>query len=331
MMHDVPIVIAHRGASGYRPEHTLAAYELAIEMGADYIEPDIVATRDGVLVVRHENEISGTTDVAAHPAFTSRHTTKVIDGARVSGWFVEDFTLAELKTLRAKERLPELRPRNTTHDGRYEVPTLQQVIDLVRSTEARVGRRIGIYPETKHPSYFESIGLALEGRLIELLRENAYEDEHAPVFIQSFETTSLRKLSTMTHLPLIQLLDAGARASNLVSPAGLGGIARYAAGIGVHKDLIVPRDAEARLLAPTTLIHDAHAAGLLVHAWTFRNENEFLPADFRRGGPAGSDLAGQHGDAEAEIALFLRLGLDGFFIDFPDTGVAARDAWLASR
>nr|WP_309232259.1 glycerophosphodiester phosphodiesterase [Micromonospora tarensis] len=252
---DRPIVIGHRGASGYRPEHTLEAYRLAIRMGADYVEPDLVSTADGVLVARHENEISGTTDVSAHPEFAARRATKTIDGVAVTGWFTEDFTLAELKTLRAKERLPQVRVANTAFDGRFEVPTLQEVIDLARTEGRARGRTIGIYPETKHPSYFASIGLPLEEPLLKVLRQNKLDRKNSPVFIQSFETANLRRLSRLTDVKLVQLLDATGRPydftvtgdtrgyQDLVTPAGLKWIAGYADGIGANKNLLVPRDA----------------------------------------------------------------------------------------
>ena len=328
-----PIVIAHRGASGYRPEHTLAAYRLAIALGADYIEPDLVATRDGVLVARHENEISGTTDVASRPEFASRRATKQIDGRAVTGWFTEDFTLAELKALRARERLPEARPTNTAFDGRYEVPTFQEVIDLARVEGRKRGRTIGVYPETKHPTYFQSIGLALEEPLVRVLKRNGLTSRKAPVFIQSFETANLRHLATLTEVPLVQLLDATGRPydfvaagdprtyADLATAVGLKEISAYADGVGPNKNLIVPRDATGKLLPPTTFIRDAHRAGLVVHAWTFRAENQFLPADYRIGADPNA-----RGDITAEYELFLGFGLDGVFADHPDTAVAARTA-----
>ncbi|MER7459501.1 glycerophosphodiester phosphodiesterase [Micromonospora sp. NPDC126480] len=328
---DRPIVIGHRGASGYRPEHTLEAYRLAIRQGADYIEPDLVATRDGVLVARHENEISGTTDVAARPEFAARKTTKTIDGVRVTGWFTEDFTLAELKTLRAEERLPQVRVANTAFDGQFEVPTLQEVIDLARLEGRARGRVIGVYPETKHPTYFASIGLPLEEPLVRVLRRNKLTHRNSPVIIQSFETANLRKLDRMIDVKLAQLLDASGRPydftvagdartyRDLATPAGLKWIAGYADGIGANKNLIVPRDGAGKLLAPTTLVRDAHRAKLIVHAWTFRAENQFLPADFRIGADPNA-----RGDIQAEYELFYGLGLDGVFTDHPDTAVAAR-------
>jgi glycerophosphoryl diester phosphodiesterase len=331
-----PIVIGHRGASAYRPEHTIAAYELAIAMGADYIEPDLVSTKDGVLVARHENDITETTDVADRAEFAGRKTTKDIDGTSHTGWFTEDFTLAELKTLRAKERLPEVRPSNTAFDGLYEIPTLQEVIDLAK----REG--VGIYPETKHPSYFDAQGLSLEEPLLGTLRRNGLDGRGAKVFIQSFETANLKELDDHTKLPLVQLIDSeGAPADlvaagdprtydDLVTREGLDGISEYADGIGPAKTRIVPWDADDRLGEPTTLVADAHARGLLVHPFTFRPENQFLPADFRRGDPASPQYPAARGDQPAELALFYRLGVDGLFADNPDTAVAVR-ATLSTR
>ncbi|WP_326551258.1 glycerophosphodiester phosphodiesterase [Micromonospora sp. NBC_01813] len=328
-----PLVIAHRGASGYRPEHTLEAYRLAIRQGADYIEPDLVPTADGVLVARHENEISGATDVAARPEFADRRATKIIDGATATGWFTEDFTLAELRTLRAVERLPQVRPTNTAFDGQFPVPTLQEIIDLARAESQRLGRTIGIYPETKHPSYFQSIGLPLEEPLVATLRDNNLTDRSDAVFIQSFETANLRKLNEMTDVRLVQLLGSIGRPydftvagdprtyADLATPDGLKWIAGYADAIGPNKDLIVPRDASGALGPPTTLIRDAHRVRLVVHAWTFRAENQFLPVDHR----IGTDPTAR-GDLTAEYELFFGLGLDGLFADHPDTAVAARAA-----
>lgn len=327
-----PIVIGHRGASGYRPEHTLASYRLAADLGADFIEPDLVSTSDGVLVARHENEISGTTDVAEHPEFAGRQTTKTIDGQEITGWFTEDFTLAELKTLRAVERIPELRPDNTAFDGTEAIPTLQEIIDLARE------EGVGIYPETKHPSYFDSVGLSLEEPLIETLAANDYDDRNDPVFIQSFETANLRELNGMTRLRLVQLI--GGRGApfdlvaagdprtydDLVTPGGLVEISRYADGIGPDKNRIVPRDADGRLQEPTTLVADAHRRRLVVHPYTFRNENFFLPADFRQGDPDSPAFPRATGDAPAEYRLFFDLGVDGLFSDNPDTAVASREA-----
>ncbi len=327
---EAPIVIGHRGASGYRPEHTLASYRLAADLGADFIEPDLVSTSDGVLVARHENEISGTTDVAEHPEFADRQTTKTIDGTELTGWFTEDFTLAELKTLRAVERIPEVRPDNTAFDGLEEIPTLQEVIDLAQE------EGVGIYPESKHPTYFDSIGLSLEEPLIEVLEANGYDQRKDPVFIQSFETANLRELDGMTELRLVQLIggsgapfdlvDAGDDRTydDLVTDKGLAEIAGYADGIGPDKGRIVPRDAEGRLQEPTSLVDNAHRRDLVVHPYTFRNENAFLPADFRQGDPDSPVFLRATGDAPAEYRLFFDLGVDGVFSDNPDTAVAVR-------
>jgi glycerophosphoryl diester phosphodiesterase len=330
-----PVVIAHRGASAERPEHTLEAYRLAIEQGADFVEPDLVATRDGVLVCRHENEISGTTDVASRPEFAGRRARKTIDGASVTGWFTEDFTLAELKTLRARERLPRL--RGTEFDGRFEIPTFEEVLVLATEANARPqrrGRPVGVYPETKHPSYFEALGLPLEDRLLQALRRHGLDRADAPVFIQSFEVGNLRALAAQTRVPLVQLIEAGGRPwdltvarigrsyADMIRPDGLRDIATYARAIGVHKSLVVPREAHGRSLPPTGLVRDAHAAGLLVHVWTLRPENEFLPAELRR----GADPAAR-GDMAGEARLFLQAGVDGIFTDWPGQGVAARDAF----
>ncbi len=328
----LPIVIGHRGAPGYRPEHTLASYKLAIQLGADFVEPDLVSTKDGILVARHENEISGTTDVSEHPEFADLRTTKVIDGVSVTGWFTEDFTLAQLKTLRAVERLPDVRPDNTRYDGRFAVPTFDEVLALVKQQSIDKGRRIGVYPETKHPTYFRSIGLKLGPRMLRDLREAGLASATRRVFIQSFETDNLRRLDTLTELPLIQLLDSkGApydlKASgdprtyaDLATAAGLREIATYADGIGPSKDLVIPRDAQGYLLDPTAVVSRAHRVGLLVHLFTFRDENQFLPADFR----VGSDPNAK-GDAFSEYETFFDLGIDGVFSDYTDTAIAARD------
>lgn len=332
------IVIAHRGASGYRPEHTLASYQLAIEQGADFIEPDLVMTRDGVLVARHENEISGTTDVSQRDAFATRRTRKRIDGVEIDGWFTEDFTLAELKTLRAKERIPALRPDNRRYDGAFEVPTFEEILSLLHAVNvqrAALALRhgtsapppIGVYPETKHPSYFAACGLPMERALVDALQRRGYAGRGAPVFIQSFETANLRELRAMTDLPLIQLLaESGQpydllvrgearRYADLCTPAGLDAIAAYADGIGPHKDLVVPRSPDGALAAPTALVANAHARGLKVHPWTFRAENHFLPARYRSSGTPY-----ESGDLESEIAAFIAAGVDGFFTDQPDRG-----------
>ena len=304
-----PIVIAHRGASGHRPEHTLAAYELGARQGADYIEPDLVSTRDGHLVARHENEISGTTDVADRPEFADRRATKTIDGVTLEGWFAEDFTLTEIKTLRVRERIPQLRPGNAEHDGRYEIPTFQEIIDLA----ARLG--VGIYPETKHPTYHGSIGLPLEPALVDALRRNGLDHAGAQVFVQSFEVENLQMLRAELSVPLVQLLGPRGAAT----PEALRAIAEYADAVGPNKVHIVPRDEADASLPATRFVADAHAAGLLVHPYTFRRENSFLPAELRR----GEDPAAP-GDLAAELRQYFALGVDGVFSDFPDVAVGAR-------
>lgn len=314
-----PIVIGHRGAPGYRPEHTLASYDLAIALGVDFIEPDLVSTRDGVLIARHENEISGTTDVAEK--FPERRTRKLIDGKPVEGWFSEDFTLAEIRTLRARERLPS---RNQGWNGVYPVPTFDEVLALARQRSAETGRTIGVYPETKHPSHFRAIGLPLEPPLLRDLAAAGHVGLEAPVFIQSFEVQNLKDLRRMTRLRLVQLLEApDARPwdfvaagdprtyGDLMTPAGLAEIATYADGIGPNRRSLLPQGPDKRLLAPTPLVADAHRAGLLVHAWTFRDEPAFLAPD--------------HGlDPVAEYLQVFRLGVDGVFSDFGDTALRAR-------
>jgi glycerophosphoryl diester phosphodiesterase len=299
------IVIAHRGASGERPEHTLEGYQRAIEQGADYIEPDLVMTRDAVLIARHENEIGSTTDVAQHPEFADRRRTQVIDGETMTGWFTEDFTLAEIKTLRARERLPALRPANCAFDGRFSVPTFEEIMQLAQSANrTRSAKcRIGVYPETKHPAHFQRLGLAQERPVLETLGRHGYAERGSPVFIQSFDPTNLRQLREMTSLPLVQLLE--------YEIGDVARIAQYAHCIGIAKPLATPRS-----------VAEAHAQGLAVHAWTFRAENEFLPDDLKIGtSPAA------HGDLRGEIGRYLALGIDGFFTDFPAIGVSVRDAW----
>jgi glycerophosphoryl diester phosphodiesterase len=328
-----PVIIAHRGASGERPEHTLAAYRRAIEQGADFIEPDLVMTKDDVLVIRHENEISTTTNVADHPEFADRRTSKTIDGKIVTGWFTEDFTLAELKTLRARERLPQIRPANMGWLDET-IPTLDEALALVRATP----RRLGIYPETKHPSYFASIGKPMECALVDALARAGFTERDDPVFLQSFEVSNLQALRGMTKLRLVQLIEGeeppydqhqagtGLTVEQMVSPAGLKAIVAYADAIGPYKLLIEPRDAAGNAQPATSLVTDAHAAGLLVHPWTFRSENIFLPAGDRIGEDQGA-----RGDAAAEYARFLGYGVDGLFSDFPAEAVKAKAAFLARK
>jgi glycerophosphoryl diester phosphodiesterase len=321
-----PIIIAHRGASGERPEHTLASYTLAIEQGADFIEPDLVLTKDGVLVARHENEISETTDVASKPQFAARKTSKTIDGKQVTGWFTEDFTIAELKTLRAKERLPMLRKANTAFDGHFEIPTFEEIIQLAQAKEKETGRRIGLYPETKHPSYFARLGLPHEASLLALLGRYGYGEKADPVFIQSFEVGNLKALRGKTKLRLIQLMDSDGgppdlpdtRYAQMAMPDGLKAIATYADGIGPNKAMVIPRTLLGNLGTPTTLVADAHKADLAVHPWTFRRENFFLPLSQRSGlNPAA------HGDLVEEIKAFIATGVDGLFSDNVSEAVKA--------
>jgi glycerophosphoryl diester phosphodiesterase len=330
---DELLVVGHRGASGYRPEHTLASYELAARMGADYIEPDVVSTKDGVLVARHENEISGTTDVEERDGFAGRKTVKIIDGRPVEGWFTEDFTLEELRTLRAEERLPELREENVLYDHLYQVPTLDDVLELRAELSRELGREIGVYVETKHPTYFDSIGLSLEEPLMEDLREAKLDKQHSPVFIQSFETANLRELhESGVRAPLVQLIGGsgapydlaaagdGRTYDDLATADGLAGIAEYADGVGPDKNRVIPRNADGTLAEPTSFVDDAHAQGLLVHPYTMRNENVFLSVEYRQG-LAPDD----YGRAIDEQLAFWEAGVDGFFTDNPDTGVVSRD------
>ncbi len=346
----LPLVIGHRGASAYFPEHTLAAYQKAIELGADVIEPDLVSTRDGVLVARHENEIGGTTNVSAKPEFAARKTTKLIDGQPVTGWFTEDFSYAELKTLRARERIPANRPDNARYNDQFEIPSLDEVIALVKAHEQRSGKRIAIYPETKHPSYFQRIGLSLEEPLVKTLHAAGYHGKQAPVFIQSFEVANLKKLRGMTDLPLVQLIDNpkntpangmprnvpwdfylahDARTyADLTTADGLREIARYADAVGPYKEIIIPRTADNHMGTPSSFVRDAHAAGLGVHIWTLRPENPFLPLEFRQGDAASLS---QRGDMVAEVMAYLRAGVDGVFSDDPGLLRSAVQKFAAQR
>jgi glycerophosphoryl diester phosphodiesterase len=329
-----PTIYGHRGASGYRPEHTLASYRLAARMGADYIEPDLVETKDHVLVARHEPAIGGTTDVAQHPEFASRRKTKVIDGVRFANdWFVEDFTLPELKTLRAVERLPDLRQRNTIYNGRYTVPTFQEVIDLRDQLSRELGRKVGLIPELKHSTYHRSIGLPLEEPFLQALRRNHLDRRDAKLTVQSFEVSNLKALDKLIPNPLVQLFDAKALKpgdvlasdgsltyGQMATPAGLRDVARYADIASPSKDYIVPRDATGASLAPTSFIGDAHKAGLDVVAYTFRVENAFLPLELR-----SSANPADAGNLFAELKQFFDLGIDGVFTDNADIAKAVRD------
>lgn len=327
----VPTVIAHRGASGYRPEHTLGSYQLALDMGAHVIEQDVVPTKDGHLVCRHENEISGTTDVADHPEFASRRTTKTVDGGSLTGWFTEDFTLAELKTLRAKERIPGNRPDNTLYDGRWAVPSFEEVLRWADKEGRRRGRPVWLHVETKHPSYFRQLGLGLEERLAKLLRRYGRHRADSSTFLQSFEPTSMERMARLVDTPRVVLLwtpdyrpwdfeQSGdpRTTADLITPEGLAGIASYAQGIGPLLDLVIPKDADGRLGEPTTLVRDTHAKGLVLHPYTLRNENTFLPADFRKGSDPNA-----YGDVFAAYRAYFATGIDGIFTDQPDTALLA--------
>ena len=327
---DRPLVVGHRGASGYRPEHTLASYELAARMGADYMECDLVSTKDGQLVCRHEPEIGGTTDVAKHPEFASRRTAKTIDGTRYEGWFTDDFTLAELRTLRAVERIPDTRPRNRIYDGRFPIPTFGELIELKARLSDELGRDVGIYPEIKHSTWFAGRGLAMEQKVVDALDAAGLNKAGAKVFVQSFETANLRALRSSLRVPLVQLTDATGAPADLVAAgdtrtwadlcraAGLKEIATYADAVGPNKDQVIARNPDASLGAVTPLVADAHAAGLVVHPYTFRNENEFLPANLR-----SSDSPADYGDVFAEYEAFLDAGIDAVFSDNPDTALLA--------
>ena len=353
---DTPLVIGHRGASGYRPDHTLESYKLAIDMGADFIEPDLVATKDGVLVARHEPNITGTTDVATRPEFASRKTTKNVDGVNEEGWFVSDFTLAELKTLRAVQPLSD---RDQSYNGKFQIPTFEEVLDLAKAEGTKAGRTVGVYPETKHPTYHAKLGLPLEDRLLAVLSKYGYTTKASPVIVQSFEVSNLKYLRTKTQVRLVQLVDANdvnadgsmdltapydkpydfavagdsRTFASLLTPAGLKEIKTYADGIGPWKPYLIPSkqvdankdgkpddlngdgkiDERDRVMMPaTSVVKDAHAAGLFVHAYTFRDEAKRLASDFK-------------GDPKAEYKLFFNLGVDGVFSDFTDTAKAARD------
>ncbi|MGW4084571.1 glycerophosphodiester phosphodiesterase [Streptomyces sp. NPDC004822] len=328
-----PTIIGHRGASGYRPEHTLGSYQLALDLGADIVEAgDLVPTRDGHLVCRHEPEIGGTTDVANHPEFAGRRKTKSLDGVPTTGWFTEDFTLAELKTLRATERIPANRPHNTLYDGRWEIPTFEEVLAWQDEQTRKKGRQVWIYPELKHPTYFREQGLGLEERVAKVLRRHGKDREDSPVILQSFEPTSIRHMDRLVGNPLVVLLSGAdtrpwdfettgdpRTTADLITPAGLREIASYAQGIGPTLDLVIPKDAAGRLTSPTTLVRDAHRAGLLLHPYTMRNENPFLPAEFRKGTDPDA-----YGDVFGAYRVYFATGIDGVFTDNPDTGLLAR-------
>jgi glycerophosphoryl diester phosphodiesterase len=350
-----PLVIAHRGASGYLPEHTLEGYKKAIEMGADFIEPDLVATKDGELIARHEPNITNTTDVATKPEFASRKSTRKVDGIEETGWFASDFTLAEIKTLRAVQPMKE---RDQSHNGKYAIPTFREILDLAKTESTKVGRTIGVYPETKHPTYHNDLKLGLDDRFLKILAEYGYTSKTSPIIIQSFEVGNLKYLRSKTQVRIVQLIDGDdvdidgkmvlAAPSDkpydfvvakdprdfvtMLTPAGLKEIKTYADGIGPWKPYLIaskgvdankdgkPDDvngdgkvdeADRSLLPPSDVVKNAHAAGLFVHAFTFRNEPRRLAGDYK-------------GDPMAEYKLFYKLGVDGLFSDFTDTAVAAR-------
>ena len=315
-----PLIIAHRGASGERPEHTRAAYELAVEQGADVIEPDLVLSKDGVFIDRHENEIGGTTDVGERPEFAGRKTTKTIDGVATTGWFTEDFTLAELKTLRAKERLPAFRPGSAAYDGQEAILTFDEVVAIAREASVRTGQTIAVAPELKHPTYFAGIGLPMEDRFVAELERLGLTGADAPIIVQCFEVGPLERLATRIDAPLAQLVSSeGGPAdrpdvtyAQMITPEGLKAMAAYADWVAPEMTLVLPRDAEGRTTAPSALVTEAHAAGLKVVIWTLRAENAFLPVERRRG-----EGFAEHGDMAGYAAAFAEAGVDAVFSDFP--------------
>jgi glycerophosphoryl diester phosphodiesterase len=326
------VIYGHRGAAGHRPEHTLESYRLAARQGADFIEPDLVATRDHALVLRHEPAIGGTTDVADRPEFAGRRTTKAIDGVTLADeWFTEDFTLAELRTLRARERLPTV--RGTAYDGRFGLVTFAEVIALRSELERELGRPVGLVPELKHSTYFRALGLPLEEPFLA-----AVEATDGPLVVQSFEVGNLQRLTGLTRMQLLgapdrRPADGDRTYGEMATAEGLREIARHAEIVGPAKRYVVPRDAADRSEPPTAFVADAHAAGLQVVPYTFRDENRFLPAELRRG-----DDPNARGDAEAEYRQFYALGVDGVFSDHPDTAAKARrgasgscSGWPCSR
>ncbi len=309
------LVIGHRGAAGERPEHTLAAYDQAINDLADYIEPDLEPTKDGFLVARHEDEITNTTDVSRHPEFARRKKTRVIDGETATGWFTEDFTLAELRTLRAKEPLPEVRPASARFDGLFQIPTFAEIAQLVRARGAETGRLIGLYPEIKHPAYYQTRGFDVAAMLLAALKAEGLDTPGSPIFIQCFEVGTLKRVHAATALPLVQLVESkggphdlpGTTFAGMMTPAGLKEIATYAAAIGVDARLVIGTDGK-----PTSLVADAHAAGLKVHVWTLRRENRYLPVPLRRGTDPNAP-----GDFATAWRILKAAGVDGVFTDNP--------------
>ena len=330
-----PLVIAHRGCSGERPEETRLAYELAVDEGADFIEPDLVPTKDGHLVARHENEIGGTTDVGSRTEFAARKTTKVIDGGTVTGWFTEDFTLAELKTLRCRERLPRLRPDSARYDGLSPILTYQEVIDIAKAGSRRTGRTIGTYPEMKHPTYFASIGLPLEDRLAQMLKINNLDSLTAPVFVQCFEVGALKAFSRLSSAPRVQLMDdeggpvdlPHTTYAEMATQDGLKVVRSYADAIGPNQDMVLDFKAQPKPV-PTRLVINAHASGLAVHSWTARKENVFLPRSLQIGDPTSPDFDRQVGDIGFLLQALFETGIDGVFSDYSALAFRARQAVL---
>ncbi|XP_039745268.1 glycerophosphodiester phosphodiesterase GDPD6-like [Pararge aegeria] len=327
-----PAVVAHRGASGYVSEHTLGSYALAITMGADYVEPDLVITKDGHLIARHENELGVSTDIAQRPEFASRRRTQRVSGSLVNGWFSEDFTLAEIKILRSTEPMPITRRANTRMDRSLDVPTFQEIINLVKALEKVENRSIGVYPELKYSSHFQRLGLPMEQKVVDIFHRNGYIGRNAPAFIQSFEVSNLKELKNITEIRLVQLFDAKSKVpfdqselgnnltyGQMATPTGLADVASYASAVGPAKSYIIPRDAFNNLGQPTSFVSDAHAVGLQVTPWTFRAENLFLPREFQ----IGNNIY-DFGDLENEIKAFIDAGIDGFFVDQPDILVRVR-------
>ena len=319
---DSCLVAAHRGASGYLPEHTMPAYALAIEQGADYIELDVVLTKDGVPVIRHEPLLDHTTDVASHKQWQDRQATRQLDGADAKGWYVDDFTLAEVKSLRAVERISQLRAQSAEHSGRYDIPTLEEVVKMVvaLNAEPNTDKDIGLYIEFKNPQYFSDRGQDITQAVLDVLSRYALNNASAKVLLQSFDAKQLRATAKRTELPLIQLVYYPEEAQALQTPEGIAQVAQYAQGLGMPKYGFA-MTVEGDTLTANALVKSAHAAGLVVHIYTFRAENYFLPAPFQ----SSPDMAA-HGDLAAEINAFLDIGIDGFFVDHPDIGRAVCDA-----
>ncbi|WP_307814235.1 glycerophosphodiester phosphodiesterase family protein [Nocardioides baculatus] len=310
-----PAVVAHRGASGHRPEHTLDAYRTAIRMGVDDIELDLVATRDGVLVARHDLELSATTDVASRPELAHLRRSLVVDGVAQEGWFAQDLTLAELKTLAARERMPGTRPANTAYDGAEGVPTLTEVLAMVGAESVRRGRPVGLLLELKHAAHHDAIGLPLDVSLLRLLARHGLDHPWARVVLMSFEPGILRRLAGRTRLPIVQLVELAQR--GMLTPEGLEGVDEYADGIGPHASLVLPRDAGGAIGLPSTVVRDAHRLGLTVHVWTVRGENRFLPSNLRHG--AAPDALG---DMAGHVRALLAAGVDAVITDHPEEALA---------